>query len=465
MSIFKNALSASLGLEDDAPNVQVNIDTDEAGMPIDNVTDLGENTPEADEVEIIEDAQEIEADNEVIEEMNEAAESLESIYLAMESAQVNGGLTPEAAAMASLAVNNIVRKYNVTSEQMGISLESFNDNRVLATTVSMEGVGSALRDLWDMIVTKFQEMVKKIVDFYHKTIAAAPRIKRRAESIRKKARANTGSPKEKTMKVGLYSSLNIRGNIPSSSELQAALKQLAGDVVTHRKKTDIQNEAKAIFASFEGAGENGGANGVAAALKNKMGFTGFAGGPGTYKLSGTSANYKVGGTPASVVLVHADKLPGNKMIFAGTVTSNGRASRIEAFNDFRAGIYTDDDSVKSDKAGERDKEWPVLSTSDIETLCDLIIKNMDVIIAEKTQADKKLNSVKLTKAEGEKLIRKIDGDTKAKGQAEANKALKIVVDVMRNTIQGEAQIVSYSYRTSKAVLSYCARSLGQYKKD
>ena len=90
---------------------------------------------------------------------------------------------------------------------------------------------------------------------------------------------------------------------------------------------------------------------------------------------------------------------------------------------------------------------------------------MDIIIAEKTQADKKLNGVKITKAEGEKLIRKIDGDTKAKGQAEANKALKIVVDVMRNTIQGEAQIVGYSYRTSKAVLSYCARSLGQYKKD
>ena len=465
MSIFKNALSASLGLEDDAPNVQVNIDTDEAGMPIDNVTDEGENTPEADEVEIIEDAQEIEADNEVIEEMNEAAESLESIYLAMESAQVNGGLTPEAATMAALAVDNIVRKYNVTSEQMGISLESFSDNRVLATTVSMEGVGQALRDLWDMIITKFQEMVKKIVDFYHKTIAAAPRIKRRAESIRKKARANTGSPKEKTMKVGLYSALNIRGSIPTSAQLQTALKAIAGDVTTHKKKAALQDEAKTIFASFDGAGENGGANGVAAALKNKMNFTGFSGSPGSYKLTGPSANFKVGGTQASVALFHVDKLPGNKMVFAGTLEGNGRASRIEAFNDYRAGVYTDDDSVKNDKAAERDKEWPVLSTGDIETLCDLIIKNMDVIIAEKTQADKKLNSVKIIKAEGEKLIRKIDGDTKAKGQAEANKALKIVVDVMRNTTQADAQVAGYSYRTSKAVLAYCARSLSQYKKD
>lgn len=465
MSILKNALNKSLGMEDDAPNVQVNIDTDEVGMPLDNVTEDGDNTPEADEVEIIEDATEIEADNEVIEEMGEAVDSLESIYIAMESAQTDGGLTPEAARFASIAVGNIVRKYGVSSEDMGISLEAFGDNRAKATTVSMEGVGQALKDLWETIVAKFQAMIKKIVDFYHKTFAAAPSIKRRADSIRKKARANTGSPKEKNMKVGLFSALNIRGSVPTAGQLQTALKSLAGDVNTNLKKADIQDEAKAIFASFDGAGENGGANGVAAALYKKMNFSGIGGNPGNYRLSGSSAgNFKVGGSDASVALIYVPNLPGNKMVFAGTTVSNGRLTRIEALRDIRAGVYVDNEGQKNDKASTRDKEWPVLSTADIETLCDLVIRNMETIISNKTQVDKKLNSVKITKAEGEKLIAKIQGDNKAKGQAEATKALNITLDVMRVINAGDAQITGYSYRTSKAILAYCARSLSQYKK-
>lgn len=51
MSVSRK-LNLSLGLEDDAPNVQVNIDTDEGGMPLDNITEDGEPTPEADEVEL-----------------------------------------------------------------------------------------------------------------------------------------------------------------------------------------------------------------------------------------------------------------------------------------------------------------------------------------------------------------------------------------------------------------------------
>lgn len=465
MSIFKNAITASLGLEDDAPNVQVNIDTDETGMPIDNVTEEGENTPEADEVEIIEDTVEIEADNEVIEEMTEAADSLESIFIAMESAQSNGGMTPEAARFASIAVANIVGKYGVSSEDMGISLESFNDNRAHATTVSMEGVGQALKDLWEAIVAKFHAMVKKIVDFYHKMIAAAPRIKRRAEALRKKARAVKGSPKEKTMKTSLFGALNIAGSVPTAADLKTALKELHMDVSTNKKKAEIVDKAQQIFAPFNGAGEDGGADGVATNIATAMGFGGIAGSGSSFALKANSVTAKVGGSNAGVAVGITRNLPGNKMAFLGTITGTDRGSKIEALRDVRVGIYTDNDSYKADKTAEREKEWPILGTGDIETLCDLVIKNMEDIIADKTQADKKLNAVKLTKKEGEKLINKIDGDNKAKAQANATKVLNIVTDVMRQADQGRAQFTSYQYRASKSVLAYCARSLSQYKSN
>lgn len=465
MSILKNALNKSLGMEDDAPNVQVNIDTDEVGMPLDNVTEDGDNTPEADEVEIIEDATEIEADNEVIEEMGEAVDSLESIYIAMESAQTSGGLTPEAARFASIAVGNIVRKYGVSSEDMGISLEAFGDNRAKATTVSMEGVGQALKDLWETIVAKFQTMVKKIVDFYHKTFAAAPNIKRRADSIRKKARSTTGVAKEKTMKTGLFNSLNIAGSVPTAAQLQSAIKVIYTDVTTNVTKNGATANAGAIFASFSGAGENGGASGVARNMAVKLNFTGVSGSDGARVLSGASkGTAKIGGSDSGVALELDRNLPGNKMWFKGSVRGTPRLTSIDALRDFRTGIYTDNENVKSDKSATRDKDWAVLTTAEIETLCDGVIRNMEAIISQKTQADKKLNEVKIMKKEGEKLIAKIDGEGKAKGQAEASKALNIALDVMRQQSQGEAQALSYSYRTSKAILAYCARSLSQYKK-
>ena len=192
MSVSRK-LNLSLGLEDDAPNVQVNIDTDEGGMPLDNITEDGEPTPEADEVELNEAADDVESDSEAIDELQDASEALESIYLSMESAQRDGGLTREAAVFAGHAVQAAMRKFNVSSEEVGISLESFSDNKARATTVSMEGIREALKAIWDKIVSVFQAMMKKIADFWNKYVAAAPHLKRRAEGLRKKARNVNGT--------------------------------------------------------------------------------------------------------------------------------------------------------------------------------------------------------------------------------------------------------------------------------
>lgn len=468
MSIFKNALNTSLGLEDEAPNVQVNIDTDETGMPIDNVTEAGENTPDADEVEIVEEAQEIEADGEVMDEMAEAADSLESIYLAMESAQENGGLTPEAAQFASIAVDNIVSKYNISSEDLGISLESFGDNRAQATTVSMEGVGQALKDLWETIVEKFQAMVKKIVDFYNKTIAAAPRIKRRAESIRKKARATNGTAKESKIKTGLFGQLNVAGAVPTAQQVIKGLQAVTVDITENAKKTEISEAAAKVVGSITDE-KNDGIAASDMAGKINSGFTGVAKPSDHWVMRGnnnTSA-VKIGGNDPYVVVTYEADLPGNKVLFEGAVGGVNRTSGAAALRDYRYGIFAQDASIKNDK-DSRDKEFEVLSTGDVEGICDVVIKAMDAIISQKTQANKKVNNVKVLKKAGEKAIKTMevaDGKDKAKVKSNAREMLTAAVEVTRAQNQGGAQIVSYNYRTSKAALAWCSRSLGQYKKD
>lgn len=83
-------------------------------------------------------------------------------------------------------------------------------------------------------------MVKKIVDFYQKTIAAAPGIKRRAEGVRKKADKTIGSPKETQVKVGLFPQLNIQGHVPIASELIAGISAGRGTFSKNVSKADLR---------------------------------------------------------------------------------------------------------------------------------------------------------------------------------------------------------------------------------
>lgn len=468
MSNFRNLLNSSLGLEDDAPNVQVNIDTDEAGMPIDNMSDEGEMTPEADEVEINEDASEIEADNEVIDEMAEATEALESMYLAMESSQADGGLTPEAARFAALGIEAIVGKYGATAKDVGVSLEAFNDNRSVATTVSMEGIVETLKSLWETIVKKFHEMIKKIVDFFQKTIAAAPRIKRRAEAIRKKARSTNGSPKDKEISTGLFRSLNIQGKAPSAAELIDSLKRSNYTFSKNAKQKDIEKAAKAIFKTANMQDANGLdlANIIIKGIDPSLTVASQGSG---YIVSGTGGgtaphpSFKISGKGNDKAVLTQGKLLGNKCIWIGHAGSQVRENALDALRDFRSGVFNDNQGYKADSTKERETKFKVLSTSDVEAICDIVIQTMDEIINQKTQTNKKLNDVKVMKATGDKFISDMKGDDGEKKNSMASKVLNNTVDALRQDQAGEAQFLRYNYSTAKAALAYCARSLSNYK--
>lgn len=443
MSI-SHKLNLALSMEDDAPNVQVNIDTDEGGMPLDDVvaTDDGEfePTPEADAAEITERVEEIEEDNTDIEDMEVASESLIATYEAMALAQRNGGLTREAATFAAISVESVMSKYDIGHEDVGISLESFDDNKARATTVSMEGIGQALKDLWEAIVKKFKEMVKKIVDFYQKTIAAAPRIKRRAEGVRKKADKTTGSPKENQVKVGLFPQLNIQGHVPKAGELIAGIS--AGRVTFSKNvsKVDLKKELEKMFKA---------------------------------NFNDQNAWDHIQEVFNGIKTTKVDKLPGNNAFYAefSTIAASGNASNdsqqaATAAQNFKYGIFEDKAGVKNSKEN-REKEFPVLKKDEVIKICDEIILTMNDIISFKTQANRAFDEGAYIEKEGNKLIDKIanqgSGDNKGKEEATARRYLTAVASVARKLQSGEASVVRHNYQASKAALAYCARSLALYK--
>lgn len=462
MSVSRK-LNLSLGLEDDAPNVQVNIDTDEGGMPLDNITEDGEPTPEADEVELNEAADEVDGDSEAIDDLQDASEALESIYLSMESAQRNGGLTREAAVFAGHAVQAAMRKFNVSSEEVGISLESFSDNKARATTVSMEGIREALEAIWDKIVSVFQAMMKKIADFWNKYLAAAPRIKRRAEGLRKKARNVTGTQKEKTIATGLFRQLNVAGEVPKAANMPGYIKSVRGVFSKNASTDDLDAFAKKVFskenlASREWVSSVNELRNAVTAVQSTYGIT-------------TSRTVTIAGD--NVTLKTSGSLPGNALLVCDRVKGYNDANSGDGPTAFAAeirsvkwGVYADKHDLKT-KDTDKDKKFETLSASTVEAICDEVIESMELVIQQKTQTSRKENRVKLIKKAGDDFVNDAASDnedgTKSQQESDAAKVMSAVIDFSKTMEAGDTQVLRYNFNLAKASLAWCARSLSQYK--
>ena len=467
MSVSRK-LNLSLGLEDDAPNVQVNIDTDEGGMPLDNITEDGEPTPEADEVELNEAADEIDGDSEAIDELQDASEALESIYLSMESAQRDGGLTREAAVFAGHAVQAAMRKFNVSSEEVGISLESFSDNKARATTVSMEGIREALKAIWDKIVSVFQAMMKKIADFWNKYVAAAPRIKRRAEGLRKKARNVTGTQKEKTIATGLFRQLNVAGEVPKAANMPGYIKSVRGIFVKNKSTDELDTFAKSIFNKGELTSGNWGAS--VNILKSAVQAV-----QSTYNVK-TKRAVTIAGD--NVTVSTSGSLPGNAIIVADLIkdynaeTRNNNQDSAQGFanaaRSVKWGVYADKHDLKA-KDNDKDKKFETLSASSVEAICEEIIQSMELIIQQKTQSARKENTLKLIKKAGDEFVNDASSDNedgnKSKQEGDAAKIMSAVIDFGKTMEAGDTQVLRYNFNLAKASLAWCARSLSQYKSN
>ena len=464
MSVSRK-LNLSLGLEDDAPNVQVNIDTDEGGMPLDNITEDGEPTPEADEVELNEAADEVEGDSEAIDDLQDASEALESIYLSMESAQRDGGLTREAAIFAGHAVQAAMRKFNVSSEEVGISLESFRDNKARATTVSMEGIREALKAIWDKIVSVFQAMMKKIADFWNKYVAAAPHIKRRAEGLRKKARNVTGTQKEKTIATGLFRQLNVAGEVPKAGNMTGYIKSVRGVFSKNASTDDLDAFAKKVFskenlASREWSSSANELRKAVTAVQSTYGIT-------------TSRTVTIAGD--NVTLKTSGSLPGNALLVCDRVKGYNDANSGDGPTAFAAeirsvkwGVYADKHDLKA-KDTDKDKKFETLSASSVEAICDEVIQSMELIIQQKTQSSRKENAVKLIKKAGDDFVNDAASDnedgTKSQQESDAAKVMSAVIDFAKTMEAGDTQVLRYNFNLAKASLAWCARSLSQYKSN
>lgn len=175
MDISKQ-IKKSLGLEDDAPQVEINfnVDTDDNGAPLSPVDQDGDQNVEDAKADAIEAEAEVNKVETEQEELEEAQEALESLKVVLDKASMTGGLSPIAMEMFKIAMTRVtgskelveqvtmesaftspVQRQLEAAKLVEVSLESLE-------TVSMEGV----KEVWAKIkesVLKFFNLEESVM--------------------------------------------------------------------------------------------------------------------------------------------------------------------------------------------------------------------------------------------------------------------------------------------------------------
>ena len=208
------------------------LDEDTPDTPVDNGEVAVEEEVSAPIVEATEETAEVEAEDIGAEQAMDSTEVLEEVEDAVVAAEADGGLDRQSAVFAHLAMKAAMGKADydhfVRTSKIP-SVESYNggsSSRQRYTTITKEGIGSALRGFWEAIVRQIKKMWAAVKNWYLKVLDAAPRMKARAEALAKKASDITGSATEKSFDMGGLNQLHIKGKAPAPNEASAAMKQL-----------------------------------------------------------------------------------------------------------------------------------------------------------------------------------------------------------------------------------------------
>lgn len=210
----------------DGDTDDTNIDGVEGETPVEEEVSAGV-------ADTVEETAEVEAEDMGADQAVDAHENLEEIEDAVISAEANGGLTRESAVFAHLAMKAAMGasdyEYFVRSSKIP-SMESFNGgstSRQRYTTITLEGIGAALRGFWDAIVRQIKKMWAAVKNWYLKVLGAAPRMKKRAEALAKRSSDITGAAEEKSFDMGGMHQLHMGAKAPAPSDAVKTMKTLA----------------------------------------------------------------------------------------------------------------------------------------------------------------------------------------------------------------------------------------------
>ncbi len=227
--------------------------------------------------EITEATSELEQIEEDVQKLEDAAAGVESIVLALEAAQLDGGLTPQAAVFMNIALASYAEPIGLSTSAIP-SVESFGgaSARLSSTVASLE----ASKGIWESIKEALLKAWKAVRDFmvglWNKLFNATAALKQYAEKLKKavaKGELKSGDVKFAGVQ---YLVMEEKAKPDAKTAIQdvrhvvAGMTAYAEDIGKTAKDLGAQVKAKIALAEWDNADEEGLAKDIAKLAVKKV---------------------------------------------------------------------------------------------------------------------------------------------------------------------------------------------------
>lgn len=422
-------LNTTTTLSMESVDVDVNIgqdaivDEDGAALsPLAPATD--EPIVEAQQTEIAEEESEIDSTESEAETTESDIETLESIQLHLTKSLEHGGLDTVSYEMFGLTMDHIYRKYGIDSQDVLPSMESFSNDALGQTTVSMEKVGNTLRTIQEGAVQLLKKLWFQLKKFLSSLKNLGFSLKKRAQALSKQAGAMNSGATGSEIKLFSAKHLLINGKLPDRSALIKAYREMANG----------SQSMQSVLGSYINS-----TNSMVNDVLNS-------------KADSESDREKV---IAAVNRSSEDFKNLNKLLVFKD--AQFEVVKIEGKDNMQLQLMSA--KLKTNKAPERGTDSEgykinPMSAGEVKEMADLIIKSIDGVeklLAVSNKSELEKNIIKLSdKTDGD------DGTDKAK--------IKMAKKAVRTLISLQGKFISYINTTNKAMLDYSVQSLQAAKK-
>ena len=441
-----NSLYRNLGLEDlvEEPVEEVPADLS------------GEESVEGALVDALPEQEAAETDVEQIDDLGGDLETLENVKEAMENACAQSMLSKDAVVFARLAVASVYRRWGVTADPVP-SMESIDPaTTVSQMRVSMEGLGDTLKKWWQAFMAKLKGMINNVKQFVMKMLDASPKLKARAESIKKAAAS--GKPIDGKIKDFKRATIQLNEKTATGDEIAAEMEHfvtMASEISKTYEKVTDEHLAK-LGETVKKEGQDA-ANTPAKLIRDhitgvKNTWAGWRRDKGGIK-EATNETTVIWTTPVYL---------GNMVLEASAPKDIPDDAPISLLSKVKYGISKITESESKDGSAASFKtmdngEVDPLNVDAINKICDGVVKVCDAVAGLKAGYAKNEAVVNRLLTESGNAVNGAKGD-----DAEANTRLRNTLAVVAAGISSDRafrqKAMSLMLGSCRSALEYCAKS-------
>lgn len=351
------AAMLSTGIENDEARPTEAPEVDENGNPVaapteaEPVVEIAEDTEAAAVAEVAEGADEVAEVVDVVEELNEASEGLESLYIDIAAARIDGGLSAQAFRGYSAAIESYTNRVGMTIATPAVESFGGATSRIHATASLESGVLDKIKEFIKKIIEAIKAAFRKVGDWFRKVALGAERLAKRAESLKEKSKGMKGSAALEINGKWVTNNKKQVSATEAVDELGLVVKTLSEfTVVLADAAKGISDKAASIAGQAAGAVKEDADKAAAAVLKGA-----------TSALSNSGVKPVTDGSGDEVVLAGADLVGGKRL----EIRYN-KAADAAAMGSFQCGLA----SAPNFKPAEKVKIS--VSAADVASIADRV---------------------------------------------------------------------------------------------